>query len=235
MLQLIFTVYSIDFRFLQAGPTKPSSGRSFDHILVSETVRLPHRYIWPGRDISRGPITRQWEELKEPYAKEFYPRDASAALRRLEPTYRSSDLSDHLPVQMEWNGLKIGTWNIIKSRQPGSLGVPQPLQQVYTDVLSLFSVLAVQELTIVPRSGTYRREWEVSSSLRKDGERLGFAYDSSVVTKIECEELDLNGYVNQDERRGYGCIFEKKSDKSVRMHAFVSSQSRLVVIVILWS
>jgi endonuclease/exonuclease/phosphatase family metal-dependent hydrolase len=199
--------YFTNFRLLQAGPTKPGSGRIYDYILVSETLRSVHRYVWPGRKLSVGPLSNDWEALQEPYAETFYPRDESATpLRQFDPVYHSSDLSDHLPVQMVWNGLNIGTWNIIKSRQPGT--VAPPLEQLFTRVLSLFSVLAIQELLTVPPSGTYGREWTVSSPLRDDNERLGFAYDSTVVRLIGCEELDLDGYVHIDERRGYGCEFE---------------------------
>lgn len=196
-------VFSLKFRFLDAGPTTPAKTKTahYDHILVSETLRMPHHYVFPGLLAANGPVKSS--DLEKPYGGEFYSRDnpAAAVLREYEPQVRSSQLSDHLPVQIDWSGLKVGTWNMLNHRP----GVNKALDPVYTKVLKLFSVLAVQELLAPPTANLYGRDWVVSSMTF--GERLGFAYNSADVKLAGCGELDLSAY---EERNGFACAFEKK-------------------------
>ncbi len=213
-----YCLFSVDFRLLDAGPTTVAKRKShYDRILVSETLRLPHHYIYPGWKTAAGPT--QSIELHEPYSQKFNQKDDPKFLRsrRYKPVVRSYELSDHLPVQMSWEGLNIGTWNMGKQ---GSFA-DSKLRDVYTKVFSLFSVLAVQEVSgevyqkdsNTPKS--YGRAWRVSRTLNR--ERLGFAYDSDEVDldPDSCTDftLAMENYNNQ--RSAYACVFKKKKNQKV--------------------
>lgn len=203
------SVFSVDFRFQDAGPTTPSAKKSnYDHILVSETLRMPHHYVFPKlQQGGRGPM--ESNELERPYGESFYTTDNTALpqLRGREPAVRSYQLSDHLPVQVQWQGMAIGTWNMEDHRP--TLKTQYAAQ--YTSVLSLFKVLAVQELLVVPTPNLYGREWVYSRVL--NGERLGFAYDPNAVTVLGCSEIDISGIY---QRNGFACVFDTVPAGSVR-------------------
>lgn len=103
-------MFSVDFRFLDAGPTTPSktTNSHYDHVLVSESLRMPHHYHFPNRKgMPNGP--QKSSDLEKPYGEHFFPNDKTAALRMYETKVRSYQLSDHLPVQVVWVRLNIGT------------------------------------------------------------------------------------------------------------------------------
>ncbi len=190
---------------MDAGPTTVGKKVShYDRILVGETLRMAHHYIFPGLQSPRGPAKSEEPHLR--YNQEFVPRENpdSPALRSYEPVVRSYQLSDHLPVLMQWEGLSIGTWNM-ENHNPATDSV---LVDAYTKVLSLFSVLAVQELKAVPTNGTYDKSWSVSDDLR--GERLGFAYNSRDVTLAECRLINFT-----QQRSAFACIFRGVKTKKV--------------------
>ena len=94
------------------------------------------------------------------------------------------------------------------------------LRDVYTKVLSLFSVLAVQEVSqhfYQMSSKTlklYDRAWGVSHSLNR--ERLGFAYDIDKVALDKCTVLNLSIENYNKQRPAYACVFKELQDHKVQ-------------------
>ena len=88
------------------------------------------------------------------------------------------------------------------------------LRDEYTKVFSLFSVLAVQEVSrevYQTKSNTpqsYGRAWTVSRTL--DRERLGFAYDSDKVVLYKCTDFSLAMEKYNNQRSAYACVFQEK-------------------------
>ncbi len=100
----------------------------------------------------------------------------------------------------------------------GSFG-DSKLRDVYTKVFSLFSVLAVQEVSreVYQRDSNtpkcYGRVWTVSHTL--NGERLGFAYNSDKVVLDKCTDFSLAMENDNNQRSAYACVFKKKKNQKV--------------------
>ena len=118
-----FFFFSVEYRFLDAGRTTLAS--HFDMILVSETLRMPHYYVYPYHENGYSSWSRyiRWSlphNVRNTYNDEVLRKikvqlSDSNRLRVNEPRFRSIQLSDHLPVRVKVrDNLFIGTWNVAK-------------------------------------------------------------------------------------------------------------------------
>ena len=189
-----FLLYRSDMRFYDTGDTTPKDSNNrpeshYDHLLVSHSMRLLHRYYPPALPGKR--------------LNELYKKFVSVSNVRNEPVARSYDLSDHLPVRFQDppTGAKIGTWNLLNFNV---FDVDEPDEKefvysgAYTGVFDRFHILALQELSGFA-SNLYGKMLKVSPVTNE----LGIAYDSNYVTLVECSDLKVPF------RRGmFGCTFE---------------------------